>query len=211
MNSLAILGASGHGRVLADMAECCGWQSIVFFDDTPGLKHSGAWPIVGNSNDLRMRAGDFDGVIVAIGDNIIRHTKLLELQIAGAHLATLIHPSANVSRYAHIDVGCAICAGAVVSAYARIGPGSILNTRCSVDHDCVLGAAVHISPGASLAGNVQVGDLTWIGIGASVRQLIQIGSAVTIGAGAAVVSDIADQATVIGVPARPLIRHNAPV
>lgn len=164
MNSLAILGASGHGRVLADMAECCGWQSIVFFDDTPGLKHSGAWPIVGNSNDLRMRAGDFDGVIVAIGDNIIRHTKLLELQIAGAHLATLIHPSANVSRYAHIDVGCAICAGAVVSAYARIGPGSILNTRCSVDHDCVLGAAVHIRPEANI------------------RQITQIGSAVTIGA-----------------------------
>ena len=33
MNCLAILGASGHGKVVAEIAELQGWKKIVFFDD----------------------------------------------------------------------------------------------------------------------------------------------------------------------------------
>lgn len=82
----------------------------------------------------------------------------------------------------------------------------ILNTSCCIEHDCVVGVCTHISPGASLAGGVQIGDASWIGIGASVRQQIHIGDNVVVGAGAAVVSDISDNMTVAGVPARVLDR-----
>ncbi|MGH8436286.1 MAG: acetyltransferase [Pseudomonas sp.] len=205
MRKLAILGASGHGKVVADTAECCDWQSVEFFDDAwPALKANGAWPVVGETTALLSRVDDFDGVVVAIGNNRIRYAKLLELQKAGAKLATLVHPAAIVSRYAAIDVGSVVFAGVVVSADTRVGLGAILNTGCSIDHDCVLGAAVHVSPGARLAGGVQVGDLSWIGIGASVRQLIRIGRNVMVGAGAAVVLNIPDDVTAIGVPARVL-------
>lgn len=205
MNKLAILGASGHGKVVADTAERCGWQVIEFFDDAwPQATHNGVWNVVGDTAALKGTLHAYDGVLVAIGNNLIRHHKLLDLERAGARLCTLIDPAATVSRYALLDAGSVVFAGVVVNADARIGLGAILNTGCSVDHDCMLGAAVHISPGARLAGGVRVGDLSWIGIGASVRQLVQIGKQVTVGAGSAVVSDVADLMTVAGVPAKML-------
>ncbi|CAE6911005.1 UDP-N-acetylbacillosamine N-acetyltransferase [Pseudomonas marincola] len=200
---LAILGASGHGKVVADTAESCGWQLIEFFDDAwPGLHANGVWPVVGDTAALIRRLADFDEVLVAIGNNRIRHNKILELGEAGANLATLVHPAAMVSRYAAIAEGTVVFAGAVVNADARIGQGGILNTGCSIEHDCVLGSAVHVSPGARLAGGVHVGDFSWIGIGASVRQLVRIGQRVMIGAGSAVVCDIPNDVTVAGVPAK---------
>lgn len=210
MRKLAILGASGHGKVVADTAECCGWQAIEFFDDAwPELQHNGAWSVIGDNAALLERIKQFDGVMVAIGNNRIRHTKLLELQAAGASLCSLIHPAATVSRYAVLEEGSVVFAGAVVNADARIGLGAILNTGCSIDHDCELGAGVHVSPGARLAGGVTVGNLSWIGIGASVRQLVQIGAGVMVGAGAAVTADVADDLTVVGVPARVFDKGNA--
>lgn len=203
MKRLAILGASGHGKVVADTAECCGWQSVEFFDDAwPDRQDNGCWAVTGNTASLLAQLDQFDGVVVAIGNNAIRQAKLQQLQAAGARLTTLVHPAATVSRHARIGAGSVVFAGVVVNSDAQVGLGAILNTGCSVDHDCALGEAVHLSPGAHLAGGVQVGDQSWIGIGASVRQLVRIGNRVMVGAGAAVVADVPDDVTVVGVPAR---------
>lgn len=202
MKRLAILGASGHGKVVADTAECCGWSDIEFYDDAwPNLKANGAWVVSGDTVALVEQIAQYDGVLVAIGDNRIRQLKIRELIRAGAKMTTLIHPTATVSRYARLGVGSVVFAGAIMNVSAAAGEGTILNTGCSVDHDCILGNAVHISPGVRLAGNVRVGDLSWIGIGACVRQSICIGRQVTVGAGAAVVSHLADNIIVVGVPA----------
>lgn len=205
MSRLAILGASGHGKVVADTAECCGWQTIDFFDDAwPQVDSNGGWQVVGDTALLKKSLHTYEGVLVAIGNNQIRHQRLLELEEAGARLCSLVHPAASVSRHCSLGRGGVVFAGAIINAGARIGLGAILNTGCSIDHDCELGVGVHVSPGARLAGGVRVGDLSWIGIGASVRQLVRIGRQVTVGAGAAVVTDVADLLTVVGVPARVL-------
>lgn len=202
MNRLAILGASGHGKVVADCAECCGWREIVFFDDAwPGVSFNGHWSVIGATQSLLDSLSKYDGVLVAIGNNRVRYDKSVQLDHAGAKLVTLVHPSAQVSRYAHIGHGSVVFAGAVVNVDAVIGNAGIVNTGATVDHDCNLGQAVHVSPGAHLAGGVSVGDRSWIGIGASVRQMISIGADVVVGAGAAVVQDVADGQTVVGVPA----------
>lgn len=202
MKRLAILGASGHGKVVADVAELCGW-SVAFFDDAfPDLQRNGAWAIEGRTDELLEQVDRFAGVIVAIGHNRTRLAKLRLLRDRGFSIETLVHPQACVSRHAIVEPGCVVFAGAVVNAFARIGVGCILNTLCSVDHDSKLCDGVHISPGASLAGGVQVGEATWIGIGASVRQQVSIGADVIVGAGAAVVSEVPDNVTVVGVPAR---------
>lgn len=205
MKPLAILGASGHGKVIAEIARAAGWDQVEFYDDAwPEKVQIGIWRIVGDTSALLKGFERFSGVVVAIGSNVIRLQKVQELQAAGLTLATIVHPAAIISESASLGVGTVVMAGAVINADARIGLGAILNTGCSVDHDCVLGAAVHISPGAHLAGDVHVGDRSWIGIGASVRQGQRIGAGVIVGAGAAVVTDITDDLIVVGVPARVL-------
>ncbi|CAM3180458.1 sugar O-acyltransferase, sialic acid O-acetyltransferase NeuD family [Pseudomonas gessardii] len=207
MKNLAILGGSGHGKVVADAAQVCGWERIDFFDDAwPARQQNGHWQIMGGSAELLARLDTYDGVFIAIGNNNIRHKKLVELEAVGAKIVSIIHPNAVVSQFASIDIGTVVLAGVVVNVDTVIGRGVILNTCCSVDHDCVLHDGVHICPGARLAGGIEVGELSWLGIGSSVRQSLRIGSGVVVGAGAVVVADIADNLTVAGVPARKLTR-----
>lgn len=205
MKRLAILGASGHGKVLADCAELGGWDTVRFFDDAwPQQQVNRHWPILGKTADLLQQVANFDGIVVAIGNNAIRAEKLKLLSDAGAVLPVICHPSASVSRYASLGPGSVVFASAVVNADCSVGVGAIINTGATVDHDCRLADAVHISPGAHLAGGVSVGARSWIGIGSCVRQQVRIGEGVVIGAGAAVVADVADASIVAGVPARSL-------
>lgn len=204
-HTLAIMGASGHGKVVAEAALAAGWGAVEFYDRAwPGKQQVGRWTIAGGDDALMNALNRLDGVVVAIGNNQTRLDLLTQLRQAGAKVVSVLHPMACISTSAQIGPGTVALAGAIVNADAVIGPGAILNTACSVDHDCILGDAVHISPGAHLAGDVRVGDRSWIGIGASVRQGARIGSGVMVGAGAAVVSDVADGLTVVGVPARPV-------
>lgn len=203
MTRLAILGASGHGKVVADAALAAGWRTVAFFDDAwPGLSVVGPWPVIGDTAALHRESSGYDGAIVAIGDNATRLFKQRALAQAGITVVSVIHPAATISVYAHIGPGTLVCAGVIVNPFARLGHGCILNTASSVDHDCELSDGVHLSPGAHLGGAVRVGEASWIGIGASVRHCVAIGAGVVVGGGAVVVGDIADGLTVMGIPAR---------
>ncbi len=204
MKRLAILGASGHGKVVAEIAELSGWEKIQFFDDAwPDVGKNGPWPVLGKTNDLIHKIREYDCAIVAIGDNDIRYEKSLFLISKGFKLATLIHPAAIVSQYSNISQGSVVMAGVVINPFSEFGQACIINTSASIDHDCIIDNAVHISPGVNLAGAVKVGALSCIGIGATVKQCIQIGTNVVIGAGSTVINDVYDDFIVVGTPAKP--------
>ena len=206
MKRLALLGASGHGKVVADMAQTLGWQSVMFFDDAwPDLQINGYWPVIGDTTVLLGQLAEFDGVLVSIGNCTTRWQKHQVLQAADARLISLVHPRACVSTLATLGVGSVVMAGAVVNVDASIGEACIINTGATVDHDCVLWHAVHVSPAAHLSGDVKIGGCSCVGVGATVRQGIRIGADVMVGAGAVVVKFVPDGQTVVGCPARPLI------
>ena len=208
MRRLAILGASGHGKVVADAALLAGWQAVAFFDDAwPALSAIGPWTVAGGTDVLLRDSAQLHGAVVAIGDNATRLHKQKELAAGGLVLVSVVHPAAVVSSRAEVGDGCVILAGAVLNPFARLGRGCILNTGASVDHDCELADGVHVSPGGHLGGRVRVGEGSWIGIGASVKENVAIGARVVVGAGAAVIHDVADGLTGVGVPAKPLVRR----
>ena len=207
MKTLALLGASGHGMVVADAALEAGWGSVAFFDDAwPRLSSNGNWPVLGDTRSLLAHLDDFDGVLVSIGGCDTRWRKHQELKAAGARLVAVIHPRASVSRFARLSVGTVAMAGSVIQTDAKIGEACIVNTGATVDHDCVLAHGVHVSPGASVAGDVHIGPCSWIGTGAVVRQGTRIGASAVVGAGAVVLLPIPDSTTVVGNPARAMAR-----
>jgi sugar O-acyltransferase (sialic acid O-acetyltransferase NeuD family) len=207
MRRLALLGASGHGKVVADAALASGWDAVEFFDDAwPRHKRNGPWFVTGDTRTLVSRLSEFQGAVVAIGDCSVRWSRHQELLSVGAPLVTVVHPTATVSRYAVLGVGCVVMAGAVVNVDASVGQASIINTGATVDHDCQLADGVHICPGAHLSGNVSVDSWTMVGVGAAIAQGIRIGSHVVVGAGAVVIRSVGDSCVVAGNPAR-VLRH----
>lgn len=202
MKKVAIVGASGHGKVVADLAELCGFE-VVFFDDAyPNKTIIGDWRIIGTSADLQVCADSYPLAVVAIGNNKVRVKLAGQLANAGIELVTLIHPSAVISRYASIGKGTVIFANAVVNAFATVEDNVIINTSAVVEHDCVVASGGHLSPNAAIAGGVVVEQCSWIGIGAVARQLVRIGSNTVIGANSTVIKDMPKDVTAVGSPAK---------
>jgi len=201
VKQIYIYGASGHGKVVADIARANGYTVAAFVDDDKNKTAFGGLPCI--------RADEMQKLHVAlgIGSNNARKNIYNSLKQNGFELPPLIHPSAIVSESAKIAEAVAIMPNCVINADANVGIGCIVNSGAVIEHDCILGDFVHISPNAALAGGVQVGEMSHIGIGASVIQLITIGKNCLIGAGAAVISNIKESTTAVGVPAK-VIKDN---
>lgn len=198
LKKLIIIGASGHGKVIADIAVRNGYEDIVFLDDDENVRECAGFPVIGKTVEAKEMDGD---KIVAIGNPKTRERILEEV----SEVITLIHPDAVISRRVEIGEGSVIMAGAVINTDVVIGKGCIINTGASVDHDCRIGDFAHISVGAHVAGTCEIGKKTWIGAGATVSNNVNICGDCMIGAGAVVIKDIDKPGTYVGVPAREII------
>jgi UDP-perosamine 4-acetyltransferase len=209
---VAIIGAGGHARVIADIlrgmeSEDPGSLELAGFvapcsEDWPGL------PLLGEDSDLPelVRSGAISHFVLGVGcvegGNTLRRRLVRRGEDAGARAFSAIHPSSIIASDVEIAPGAVVMALVAVNCGARIGAHAILNTGSRIDHDCKVAELAHIAPGAVLSGSVSVGENTLIGVGACVRQGVRIGENVTVGAGSVVVNDVADGAIVRGCPAR---------
>lgn len=192
---LIIVGASGHGKVVADIAVLNGYTDIVFLDDDESLTKCAGWPVIGNSSEAP--EGE---VFIAVGNPTIRE-RLLD-RYSDREVPVLIHPNAVIARDVQIGEGTVVMAGAIINSGSIVGKGVIVNTSSSIDHDCFVGDYTHIAVDAHLCGTVNLGNRVWVGAGAIVINNIDICRECIIGAGAVVVNNIEEIGTYVGIPAK---------
>lgn len=199
MKQIVIIGAGGHGKVIADIARCIGYDRISFLDDNKSLTECGGYPVEGTSEAGSAYNCD---LFVAVGNPRVRQQIQEKLETAGKNLPVLCHPDAVIGEHVSIGTGSVIMAGTVINPWTTIGKGCIINTCASLDHDNCIGDYAHVSVGAHLAGTVSVGERSWIGIGAVVSNNITITKDCVIGAGAVIIKDIKESGTYVGCPVK---------
>jgi sugar O-acyltransferase (sialic acid O-acetyltransferase NeuD family) len=200
---VAILGAGGHAKVVADALLAGSQCTLVgFFDDNPSLHAQSllGFPVFG---PLR-RWSDYqlDAVVIGIGDNQARHEIFKQVKSANAKLINVLHPRAVLGRNVRLGEGVVLFGNVVVNADTCIGDNVVLNTACTVDHDCTIGSHSHIAPGANICGEVRIGEGVLVGVGTNIIPGISIGSWSTIGAGAVVTNNVPPGSKMAGIPAR---------
>ncbi|MEA4914552.1 MAG: acetyltransferase [Christensenella sp.] len=201
MKQVIIIGAGGHGKVVADIVKCCGDEVMGFLDDKspdelPEFKIIGTTQDIGHS----VEAWYFP----AIGNASIREN--IFKQNPDVQWYTAIHPASVVADDVVIGCGTCIMANVVINPGAKIGIGCILNTASTIDHDCIISDFVHLSPGVHISGTVGVGRGSWLGVGAVVSNNVNICGGCIIGAGAVVINNIDTAGIYVGIPAQK--RHN---
>jgi acetyltransferase EpsM len=194
-----IYGASGHGKVVLEIAEALCISVDFFIDENLELTNVLDIPVVAKFPN-RLNEG-----VLAIGNNHTR--KKLSVIFSNFKFLSLIHPSANISRRFGIGHGSVIMSGVTINSQVQIGCHVIINTNASLDHNCLIEDFVHISPNVALAGCVKIGEGTHVGIGSCIIPGISIGKWATIGAGSVIIRDVPDYAVVVGNPGR-VIKYN---
>jgi sugar O-acyltransferase (sialic acid O-acetyltransferase NeuD family) len=200
---LAILGTSLFAPEVADIVEDCGeFEVSVFIENWDRARTAETLlgrPVIWFEDAAPLAATH--RALCSLGTT--KRRQFIEAAVAmGFRFATVIHPTARVSRRSVVEPGSFISAGVVVSAGTKVGRHVVANRGVLVGHDTVIGDYVTLSPGANIAGAVSVGEGTYVGMGAIVLDRIRVGEGAVIAAGAVVTKDVPDRVEVMGVPAR---------
>lgn len=208
---VVIAGAGGFGRgVWAWMTGsphhlgAAGISDIVFIDDAPpDLPPQAA--VVDTISGYR--PNDDDVVICAVGAPAVRQRIVESLRVKGVRFHTFVDDRAVVAPDVEIGVGSIVCPGSVLSAGVKVGAHTHVNFNCSVGHDTQLGDFSTLSPAVNVMGAVHLGQRAFLGGSSTVLPRLTVGQGAVVGAGAVVLSDVDDGRTVVGIPARPVDRH----
>lgn len=201
-----IFGAGGLGReVLSLVTAIETWEPKGFLDDgvERGTMIKGL-EVIGGVNIVPDLPSDA-AIVLAIGDPETK-VKLASAIRTQIQFPVLIHPAAIVQdpMSVMINEGTIICAGAVLTTNIYVGAHVLINLNVTVGHDSSIGAFSSIMPGVNVAGEVSLGDAVLLGAGCNIRNKVNIGHRVRVGMGAVVLSDVGENETVVGVPARRL-------
>jgi len=153
---IAVLGAGGHGQVIASVLALDPDIQYQYFDDNLDYP---------DFNDFLV--GDMQRFIVAIGDNLER-AKVFYIVNGIKTPQTVFHPSVMIPFPRIVGKGTFVNAGVIINTGAQIGDNVILNTGCIVEHHCIVHNHAHIAPGATLCGGVEVGEGALVGANATV-------------------------------------------
>lgn len=200
---LLLVGASGLAReVLA-----AGITGVVgILDDNAALhgERVGGVEVVGSIEDAAARD---EQLLVCVGPSAGRRAvvqRLVDLGVADERFATFAARSSRIGATSDVGAGSILLDGVVITADALVGRHVVVMPNCAITHDCVLDDFATLAAGVALGGSVQVGKAAYLGMNAAIRQGVTVGDAATVGMGAVVLSDVPNDQTWAGVPARQL-------
>ena len=212
---IAIVGASGHGLVVADIVRCDGRHELVGFLDSGKPVGAGpaGLPILGPGEAVAALAREhgLTECLVAVGHNDTRRrcVQMLARLMPALRFPAVVHPSAVVAEGVILGEGTVVMAGVVINPGCRIGRHCIVNTGACLDHESTMGDFSSLAPGVVTGGNVQIGEGSAVCLGAKIIHGIRIGAESVVGAGALVLENVPDACVVYGSPAR-VVRSRKP-
>ena len=194
-----VVGASGHGQNVADVARAASFDVVGFLD--PFVEGDcDAVPVLSNlrSTDLATTV-----LFLGIGSNFKRKAVYEEILQSFPHafFPPLIHPAASVSPSARLGEGVVILALSSVANRSTLADGVLVGAGASLDHDSSIAQFASLGPGVHCGGNVSLGVCSAIGIGATVLHGVTIGSHSVVGAQSLATRDVSDFEVTYGVPA----------
>jgi sugar O-acyltransferase (sialic acid O-acetyltransferase NeuD family) len=205
---VAIIGAGGHGREVAEILrhqarERNDVSVLGFIDDNPDLhgKIMNDLPVLGDWSWFEGIDRAEVAVICAVGSPQVCMRLAQRANLLGLASVNALSPLAYISPYAKLGEGITMFPNAVVSTDSFVASHCIVNVGATISHDTKVGRFSNINPGVHLAGDVTIGEGCYIGMGANVIQGTSIGEWTTVGAGAVVIKDLPPRVTAVGVPA----------
>lgn len=206
MKDLIIIGASGFGRDIYNMAtECIGYQKEYvikgFLDDNKNaLESFGNYPPIVNSiKDYIVEENDV--FICALGDVKTKKSIIHLILKKGGKFISLVHPTANVDRSAKIGVGCIILQNAFIGAGSIIGDFILIQVSTVIGHDVKIGNYSRIDCLAVCTGGAIIEDEVTIHTAAVINQQVIVGKGSCVGAGSFAIRRVKENSTVFGNPA----------
>ena len=203
---LVVIGGGEHARVVIEAIRSGGTHQLLgFIDPEPCEETTRRLGVARLGDEAALASAPGALGVLGFGALATRARRLEAVERLAPRLGgwgTVVHATAWVSPTAVVGPGTVILAHAVVQTGARIGAHCVVNSGAVVEHDVVLGDHAQLAPGVVLGGGARVGRLAYLGLGAVVRDHTAVGAGATVGMGAVVVADVADGATVLGLPAR---------
>lgn len=202
--NLVLVGGGGHCSSCIEVIRTAGISPSGILAPEPVPQLCGL-PRLGDDSWLDTEPARGMRFLVTVGQvsiSTVRARLFAALRARGLDVATVVAPSANVSRQAEVGAGSIVMLRAVVNVGATVGENCIVNTGAIVEHDAAIGDHCHLSTGAIVNGGAVIGTGCMIGSGAIVLQGIQITAGTLVGAGAVVTANITEPGTWVGVPAR---------
>lgn len=203
---MGVYGASGCGRGIMPLLRAQYPEAeLVFIDDVQSEKHVNGQDVL-DWKEFTSSPEKSKVVSIAIAASQIREQLAKKCETVGIPLIEARAASVVQMDDVIIQDGACLSPFVTITSNIRIGRCFHANIYSYVEHDCVIGDFVTFGPGAKVNGNVTIGNHAYIGSGAVIRQGLKIGAYATVGMGAVVTRSVPPGQTVIGNPAKPMVK-----